>query len=205
MKIEHSFRPFPAVRDVRGCTDSEIDRISSVLFRLCLARGLSRLQAEDVVQDVWLWLLRDGLPPRPPRLRGSPRSPRISCFDGGGRPSVSAAARNRPSRGSTSPGRSPTSPRSRPMRSLDRVARVLPETERSLLVLIRQGNSLARAASMLSIPRGSRSYHRHRLVDFARRELAEPAADSRRRSLASAKPPTIRMPRTGRCRPSPPD
>lgn len=188
MKIEQSCGS--SIADLpRPCSDSDIGRISEVVLRLCLARGLPRPQAEDVVQEVWVWLLRAGLPPHA-------RSPAW----------IAAVAANfvlRWRRASAVRRRREVSgldrveePLSHPDFSgleadeiLDRVARVLPETERKLLLLIRQGHSLARAAAILKIPRGSRSYHHHRLLEFARRELDRPG------------PPLLAVPENGPSRP----
>jgi DNA-directed RNA polymerase specialized sigma24 family protein len=54
---------------------------------------------------------------------------------------------------------------------LDHVAAVLPKRERNLLALIRRGYSIAEAARMLGIPRGSRAYYHGRLIAHARREM----------------------------------
>jgi len=192
MRIEQSGDP-PPPGEAWTCSDAEIGRISALVLRLCLARGLSRPQAEDVVQDVWLWLLRVRLP-------GSARSPAwLAAVASNFVLRWRRASMRRRSREEVGLDRV-EEPRSLPDFSaleaaeiFERVARALPETERSLLLLIRQGNSLARAAALLKIPRGSRSYHHHRLVELARRELGELPADSLAgRSSPRAKPETTR-------------
>jgi DNA-directed RNA polymerase specialized sigma24 family protein len=71
---------------------------------------------------------------------------------------------------------------------LDHVASILPETERSLLTLIRRGHSLAEAARLVGIPRGSRAYFHGRLVQYARRELSG-RRESARGALPAPRPP----------------
>ena len=57
---------------------------------------------------------------------------------------------------------------------LDLVARLLPDRERSLLVLIRKGYSLPEASRLLGIPAGSRDYYQGRLIACARRAMKRP-------------------------------
>jgi len=54
---------------------------------------------------------------------------------------------------------------------LDQVASHVNEMERRVLELIRKGYSLAEAARILKIPRGSRAYYHQRLIECGRREL----------------------------------
>ena len=153
-------------------SEDEVSQISSRIRQVGLAAGLSLSAAEDVVQDVWQWLLLAGLPPLALCtawinavahnfvMRQRRESLRLRYREG-----VSLEAIGEP--WSTNDYSSLEA-----NDILDRIARVLPATERKLLALIRQGNSLARAATLLRIPRGSRAYYRGRLLDLARRELS---------------------------------
>ena len=152
-------------------SEDEVRQISSRVRQVSLAAGLSPSVAEDVVQDVWQWLLLAGLPA--PALctawisavahnfamRQRREAVRLRYREG-----VSLEAIGEPS--STADYSSLEA-----NEVLDRIARVLPAIEGKLLALIRQGNTLARAATVLRIPRGSRAYYRGRLLDLARREL----------------------------------
>jgi DNA-directed RNA polymerase specialized sigma24 family protein len=167
----------------RKYSEGEIAQISSRIRRLCLSRGLSRTQVDDVMQDIWLWLIRAG----EPRCALSPgwilavaqnfvlryrrRSSRLrnheeTCLDGIDEPA-------------TLPDYSAIETEE----ILDRVSRILPDKEKGLLLLIRQGNTLSRAAALLKIPRGSRTFHRNRILDLARKVVQGSESGSRPRSL----------------------
>ena len=148
--------------------------IHASYFRIlmtCLCSGLSAADAEDVAQDIWVWLLRQ-------------RTPVLAVS----MPWLSAVARNfilryrrRSYRRSLREGRSlldGPDPRSSPEEAdleinelFEKTAALLPEVERRLLCLIRKGYTLAESARMLRIPRGSRAYHHAQVVARARREL----------------------------------
>ncbi len=145
--------------------------IYSQILRVCLKAGLGRAESEDVAQDIWTWLLRTG-------------SPTLALTA----PWISAVAQNYVLRFRRREGRlrlregvaidaipEPGCPgdtaRLEGREVLDRMAAVLPRTERSLLALIRNGHTFARAAERLGIPRGSRAYYHARLVRFAREEM----------------------------------
>jgi DNA-directed RNA polymerase specialized sigma24 family protein len=144
----------------------------SRILKCCLCTGLASSEADDIAQDIWLWLLREGSLAR-----------EVST------PWLAAVARNfilrywrRKYRRSTleecSLDACPEPRTQEVLRELevddllDRVAAALPETERRMLALIRSGHSLAESARLLGVPRGSRGYYQRRLVACARRELA---------------------------------
>jgi DNA-directed RNA polymerase specialized sigma24 family protein len=137
---------------------------------LCISAGLPSFDAEDVTQDVFMWLLRNGpllaLPAMPflaavvrnfikryQREKGCQR--RVE-----GVPLEDTAEQ---------PVERPDALESKEI--LDRLVTVLPETERRLLAMIRSGYTASQAARVLEIPRGSRAFHKERLIDCARREL----------------------------------
>lgn len=143
----------------------------SRILTSCIGAGLTPADAEDVTQDIWVWLLRQG----PPVLAVS-------------MPWLSAVARNfilryrrRRYRHSLREGRSlddGPDPRSFQEETdleinelFEKTAALLPEVERRLLCLIREGYTLAESARILRIPRGSRAYHHAQVIAQARREL----------------------------------
>ncbi len=153
----------------------------SRILKCCLCAGLASSEADDIAQDIWLWLLREGSLVR-----------EVSV------PWLAAVSRNfilryqrRKYRRSTLEGCSLDAcpePRTQEVLRelevedlLDRVAAALPETERRMLVLIRSGHSLAESARLLGVPRGSQGYYQRRLVAYARRELARKGGSTSRR------------------------
>jgi DNA-directed RNA polymerase specialized sigma24 family protein len=155
----------------------------------CRCAGLAPWEADDIAQDIWLWLLREG------RLAREFSTPWLA-----------AVARNfilrywrRKTRRSTleacsldacpEPRTQDVLPELEVEDLLDRVAAALPETERRILALIRSGHSLAESARLLGVPRGSRGYYQRKLVACARRELAQKAVLPVRRT---GEPPNLR-------------
>jgi DNA-directed RNA polymerase specialized sigma24 family protein len=143
----------------------------SRILTSCVCAGLPASEADDVAQDIWLWLLRQGTP-----------APILSM------PWLTAVCRNfilryrrRTYRRKAREGRPlDAAPEPRTAESLteleasellNRVAAAVPEIERRLLILIRRGHSLAEASRLLGIPRGSRAYYHQRLIACGRREL----------------------------------
>ncbi|HEY6051472.1 MAG TPA: sigma-70 family RNA polymerase sigma factor [Thermoanaerobaculia bacterium] len=146
-------------------------RIYSRILRVCLKAGIGRAESEDIAQDIWTWLLRSG-------------SPSLALTA----PWLSAVAQNYVLRfrrragwlqaregvaidAIPEPGSSGDTRRLEAREVLDRMAAVLPRTERELLALIREGHTVANAARLLGIPRGSRAFYRARLVRAARGEM----------------------------------
>jgi DNA-directed RNA polymerase specialized sigma24 family protein len=145
--------------------------ISSQILRVCLKAGIGRAESEDIAQDIWTWLLRTGSPAlalTPPWLCAVAQNHVLRFRRRAGwlrvREGVALDAAPEPH----CPG---DAWRLEAHEVLDRMAVVLPRTERSLLALIRDGHTLAKAARMLGIPRGSRAFYRARLVRAAREEL----------------------------------
>ena len=138
---------------------------------LCVAAGLSSFDADDVAQDVFLWLLRNG------PLLALPAMPWLAAVV---RNFVHRYRHERSCRRwveGISLTEAPDPRAGRPSEALeskeilDRVAAVLPEQEHKILALIRSGYSLPQATEILKIPKGSRGYYRGRLLERARREV----------------------------------
>ena len=149
-----------------------IRRSYSVIVKCCLGAGLTRTEADDIAQDIWLWLLRDG------RLTEEVAMPWLAVVAR----NFILRYRRRKFRRSVLEGSSldvcpePCAAEALPTLEagdlLDRVAAVVAEPERKMLALIRSGHSVTESARLLSIPPGSRAYHQGRLVACARREAA---------------------------------
>jgi DNA-directed RNA polymerase specialized sigma24 family protein len=152
--------------------ESWIHTSYSRILKCCLCAGLAPSEADDIAQDIWLWLLREGRMAREVSM-----------------PWLVSVARNfilryrrRKYRRCTLEGYSLDAcpePRTREVlrdlevgELLDRISSALSETERRILALIRDGHSLAESARLLGIPHGSQAYHWERLVACARRVLA---------------------------------
>ncbi len=148
----------------------------SRILKCCRCSGLSPSEADDIAQEIWLWLLRER------RL-----SPGVSM------PWFAAVTRNfilryrrRQYRRSVVEGCSLDEcpePRTCEVLAdlevgelLDRVSAALSEIERRMLALIRGGHSLPESARLLGIPQGSHAYYRGRLIACARRELGRRVA-----------------------------
>ena len=151
--------------------DEWIHASYSRILTSCVFAGLPAADAEDVAQDIWVWLLGQGTPALAVSM-----------------PWLSAVARNfilryrrRSCRHSFREGRSlddgPDPRSSREETDLEinelfeKTAALLPEVERRLLDLIRNGYTLAESARILRIPRGSRAYHHAQVIGRARHEL----------------------------------
>jgi len=153
-----------------------------MIARECLWAGLSPADSDDLAQDLWEWLIRNGVPASAiatPWMMGVVRN-YIRRFR---RRSRCQEARE------TGPLERAAEPHSEEPLAviesselLDLVSGVLPKRERDLLALIRLGYSLPEASRALNIPAGSRAYSSGRLIAFARREM-------RRRKILSATPP----------------
>jgi DNA-directed RNA polymerase specialized sigma24 family protein len=162
-----------AVEGRRAAVDpDEWIRVSySRILTSCVYAGLSPADADDVAQDIWLWLLRNGTPvvamslpwlaavARNFILRYRRRSYRHEVREGralelGPEPQAAGEA-----------GQVEVN------ELFEKTAALLPGVEKKLLALIRNGYSLAESARILKIPRGSRAYHHARVIACARREL----------------------------------
>ena len=157
--------------DATPYSDGAVAAIYARILHSCLAAGLGVSDAEDVAQDVWIWLLRTGSPVLALTapwlgtvvhyyvLRYRRRTATRRRREGVGLEAI--AEPGAPSEESDVERRE----------ALDRIAAALPETERKLFLLIREGHTLARAAALLGIPRGSCAYHGERLVRLARASM----------------------------------
>ncbi len=144
----------------------------SRILNCCRCAGLVPSEADDIAQDIWLWLLRE---------RRLDREISMSWFAAVARNFI-LRYRRRKYRRSTlegcwldarpEPRTQEALPELEVRELLDRVAAALPETERRMLGLIRSGHSLAESVRLLGVPRGSQGYYQGRLVACARRELA---------------------------------
>src|ERR1700730_2568274 len=135
------------------------------ILRMCQASGLSPSDAQDVAQDVFLWLLLHPDLPAPTEvkwLRGVVQNFIRRHWQArkvrGARESLAHSEASVVARGDgwTKPVEATL--------SLDRIEKRLPEVERRLLHMVRIGCSFAEAANAEGIPRGSRSYFRKRLI-----------------------------------------
>jgi DNA-directed RNA polymerase specialized sigma24 family protein len=149
-------------------SDEAALEIYAQILRVCLKAGIGRAESEDIAQDIWTWLLRSA-PASLARtkpwlsavaqnfvLRYRRRAGRLRAREGVAIDAI------------PEPGDSGDARRVETREVLDRVAAVLPRTDRLLLALIRDGHTLAGAARILGIPRGSRAFHRARLIRAAR-------------------------------------
>lgn len=158
--------------------------ISRRITRACLHAGLRPPDAEDVAQDIWEWLLRTGnvaLAKEIPWL-GAVAQNYIRRF---WRRSFRQSVREQAAL--LNPGQQRPAEPAEGLEAkdvLDRVSAALPDRERKLLTLIRNGYSLAEAARALKIPRGSRSYYGGRVIAYARREVERQGPRLRTRSPA---------------------
>jgi DNA-directed RNA polymerase specialized sigma24 family protein len=151
--------------------DRAIAAIHACILGVCLAAGLARPEADDVAQDVWEWVLRSGT------LASAAAAPWIASVT---RNFILRWRRSRHRRWYREGVTLEMVPESaaaidRSMLEsnevLETLAALLPQTERNLLILVRQGHTLAHAADLLGIPRGSRAYYGGRLIRVARRAL----------------------------------
>ena len=151
--------------------DGWIRESYSRILASCVYAGLGPSEADDVAQDIWVWLLRQGAAGVVPSmpwlsavaknfiLRYRRRSYRRSVREGRALDEVSEPQSWEEAEGHET------------NELLDQVAAHVSEMERRVLELIRNGYTLAEAARMLKIPRGSRAYYHQRLIECGRREL----------------------------------
>ncbi len=151
-----------------------IPAIYSRIFKACLVAGLGSFDAEDVAQDIWLWLLRSGRQSEAlmtPWLGAVAQNFIRRYWRGRRRRSI----RECQAVAETSVLRPVDGTEALDSRlSLDRMETRLPVTEAKLLHLVRRGCSFAQAVKELGIPRGSRSYFRKRLIAHLAEGLRSP-------------------------------
>jgi DNA-directed RNA polymerase specialized sigma24 family protein len=151
----------------RACQDSPtgIHEEYAGVLRACRFAGLTTFEAEDVAQDIFLWLLQRRLlivAPDPPWLAAVIQNfiRRYRHEKGVRQARESRAA----AEAAIFPRRGDSADSLRLHLSIDEIERHLPKTEARLLRLVRQGCSLAEGAKRLGIPRGSHSFFRKRLI-----------------------------------------
>ena len=144
------------------------------MTKACLCAGLSLADAEDVSQDIWMWMLRTGVPIA---LVATPWLERVVhnyVLRHLRRDYSHRVREGQPLEAVPEPSAWQPEGVFESNELLDRVAALLPKRERSLLVLIRRGYSLPEASRLLGIPAGSRDYYKGRLIAYARRALKRP-------------------------------
>jgi DNA-directed RNA polymerase specialized sigma24 family protein len=142
-----------------------------LILQACLSAGLSPADADDIAQDLWEWLIRNSVPIAviaSPWLKAAVhnyilRFKRRSYWH--------RAREGRALESIPEPQCSQFLPALESSTLLDRTSARLPERERNLLALVREGHTIAEAARKLGIPRGSCAYYQGRIVDYARREI----------------------------------
>jgi DNA-directed RNA polymerase specialized sigma24 family protein len=159
---------------IHSGTDPEdwIHTSYSRILKCCLCTGLASSEADDIAQDIWLWLLREGSLAREVSMPWLAAVARNFIFRYRRRKYRRSILEGYSLDACPEPRTQETLPELEVEDLLDRVAAALPETERRMLVLIRNGHSLADSARLLGIPRGSLVYYQGRLVACARSELA---------------------------------
>lgn len=145
------------------------------ITRACVCAGLSPADAEDLAQDIWIWMIRVGVPVAviaTPWMKAVVHN-YILRFR---RRDYSHRVREgQPLETVPEPASCQAEGILESNELLDRLASMLPKRERSLLTLIRRGYSLPEAARLLRIPAGSRDYYQGRLIAYGRRVLKRTA------------------------------
>ena len=132
------------------------------ILRICIFAGLPPIDAEDIAQDIWLWLIKTG------RWEEANSLPWLGGVAANFVRRHWRARTRRDSRESqaaiaNSVRRSDGAIDIDTKLSLDEMERALPAVESELLRLVRKGATFAEAARTLGIPRGSQDYFRKRL------------------------------------------
>jgi DNA-directed RNA polymerase specialized sigma24 family protein len=145
--------------------------IHGELVRSCRRHGLTASDAEDLAQDIWLWLLRDGRLELAAsiawthavvrnfvlrfRRRAALRARREPSLDGHPLDRASAEGLDVDAR-----------------LSVGGLERLLPALEARIVREMRSGATWAEAATRLRIPAGSRDWLRKRIADRARKAFS---------------------------------
>jgi DNA-directed RNA polymerase specialized sigma24 family protein len=146
------------------------------ITRACVCAGLSPEDAEDLAQDIWAWMIRVGVPVAVIATPWLTAVVHNYVLRHRRRSYCRQVREGQPLERVPEPKAWQPEARLQSNELLDRVASLLPERERKLLGLIRQGYSLPEAAHLLGIPAGSRDYYQGRVIACARRELARKTA-----------------------------
>ena len=169
--------------------DDSIRAAYRTMTRVCRCSGLSPADAEDLAQDLWEWLIRAGIPMTQIATPWLKEAVRNYILRFRRRSGLRRAREGRLPETGPEPQSSPLLAALESNDVLDQIAKALPTCERNLFDLVRRGHSIAEAARVLGIPRGSCAYYRERLITYARR------ATKRRSTLAAGltgSPRTIR-------------
>lgn len=189
--------PLPG-RGPESCEADGILRVYAQIAKACAHAGLQSPDAEEVAQDIWEWLLRTDRVAHAQQVpwlgavaqnfirRFWRRSYRQRVHEGWGLTSAREPRSREPAHDLET------------KEALDRVCLALPEVERQLLTLIRSGHTLAEAARLLKIPRGSRAYYGGRIVEHARGQLQRRVGWNFRRTSALDQPASVPFRTSGR-------
>jgi DNA-directed RNA polymerase specialized sigma24 family protein len=137
------------------------------ILRICRFERLPASDAEDVAQDIWVWLIESGRS----QEATSPRwlaAVTINYVRRRRRDGWRRAARENDAAGRR--GSESIDPET--LFSFDEMERRLPRLEARLLRLVREGATFAEASRRLSIPRGSSDYYRKMLYRQIAKRLA---------------------------------
>jgi DNA-directed RNA polymerase specialized sigma24 family protein len=169
-----------------GSLDRDLEGAYAAICQECLLAGLVRLDAEDVAQEVFLWILRN----RP--FLGLPATHWLEAVTWN---FIRRFRRDRARRALRELRASETQNSKFDTRdflertlSLDQLERRLPKMEADVLRLVREGSTFVEAAKDLKIPRGSWSFFRRGLLTHAAEWLDLPkAALQKRRPSGTAR------------------
>ena len=166
--------PSKACSSGGGTVWDVVPAIYARIFKACLVAGLRPFDADDVAQDICLWLLRSGRQSEAlvtPWL-GAVAQNFIRRYWRGRKVRSAREYQAVAETSALRPGDGTEALDSR--LSLDRMEKLLPVIEAKLLHLVRRGCSFAQAVKELQIPRGSRSYFRKRLIAHLAKGLRAP-------------------------------
>jgi DNA-directed RNA polymerase specialized sigma24 family protein len=137
------------------------------ILRICRFERLAISDAEDIAQDIWVWLIESGRSTEAtsPRWLGAVT---INYLRRRRRARSRRAARE--SHAARRPGAEFVDLETR--LSFDEIERSLPRVEANLLRLVRGGSTFAEASRRLNIPRGSSDYYRKLLYRHISTRLA---------------------------------
>src|SRR5262245_41107650 len=139
--------------------DDSIRASYRLIVKTCASAGLAPADADDLAQDLWEWLIRSGVPMAVIATPWLLRTVHNYILRFRRRSYWRDNREGRSLETTPEPQSLPPLPILESNEVLDHVAAVLPKTERSLLALVRRGYSIAEAARILGIPRGSRAYY----------------------------------------------
>jgi DNA-directed RNA polymerase specialized sigma24 family protein len=183
-----------AGREGESDSSAEIQLLHGKVIRTCLAAGLSISDAEDVAQDLFIWMLREGAMPKTvwsPWLAAVVKNFIRRYWR---RRSVRKLRESRATVEAEVFARSDEGCETIEVRlSLDRIEQRLPQVEATLLRLVRRGCSFAEAVKTLEIPRGSKTFFRKRLIAHLAHGLRPSGVPDRERALRLCRPKRGRL------------